>query len=104
MSAPVLYSRLDKEGRPCDQNPSKSMNLSSGGVRLESSFSLDSGEMLDISIALGEDLVTFRGKVAHITASENQGFELGISIEEIDDDSRTALTRFVIYRWQKEGV
>ena len=56
---------------------------------------IDSGEVLDITMALGENLVTFKGKVIYVTPSEDQGFELGISIEDIENQERVALTRFI---------
>ena len=71
------------------------MNVSQGGVRLQTSFLVDSGEVLDITMALGENLVTFKGKVIYVKPSEDQGFELGISIEDIENQDRTALTRFI---------
>ena len=73
------------------------MNVSLGGVRLQSSFTVDSGEVLDISMVLGENLVTFKGKVIYVAGSEDQGFELGISIEDIADQDKIALTRFIYY-------
>jgi hypothetical protein len=102
--APAVYTRFDNKGRACDQKPSKSMNVSSGGVRLKSSFPVESGEILDISMALGNNSVTFRGKVVYATPADDQGFELGICIEEIENQDRIALTRFVIQKWQKEGI
>jgi hypothetical protein len=55
-------------------------------------------------MALGEKLVNFRGKVVHVTRSKEQGFELGISIEEMGNEARVALNRFVIQKWQKERI
>ena len=97
MDYPVLYTRFDNQGRACDQKISHSMNVSLGGVKLQSSFPVDSGELLDISMALGENLVTFKGKVAYVSGSEDQGFELGISIEDIEDQDKISLTRFIYY-------
>lgn len=97
MDYPAIYSRFDNEGREYDQKISRSMNVSLGGVRLQSSFPVDSGEVLDITMVLGENLVTFKGKVVYVKSSKNQGFELGISIEDIEDQDRIALTRFIYY-------
>jgi integration host factor subunit beta len=94
---PTIYTRFDNKGRPCDQKICRSMNVSQGGVRLQSSFPVDSGEVLDITIALGGNLVAFKGKVVYVASSEDQGFEFGISIEDIDDQDRVALTRFIHY-------
>ena len=92
---PAIYTRFDNKGRPCDQKTCRSMNVSQGGVRLQSSFPVDSGEVLDITIALGGNLVAFKGKVVYVASSEDQGFEFGISIEDIDDQDRVALSRFI---------
>jgi len=48
MMYPAVYTRFDNQGRACDQKMSRSMDMSQGGVRLQSSFSVDSGEVLDI--------------------------------------------------------
>ncbi len=71
------------------------MNVSQGGVRLQSSFLVSSGEVLDITMALGENLVTFKGKVIHVAPSEDEGFELGISIKDIENGDKNTLARFI---------
>lgn len=63
------------------------------GVRLQSSFPVDSGEVLNITRALGDNLITFKGKAIYVTPSEGQGFELGISIEDIENQDRIALAQ-----------
>lgn len=95
MMYPALYTRLDNQGRACDQKMSRSMDMSQGGVRLQSSFPLDSGEVLDISMALKEDLVSFKGKVVYVKSSEKEDYEFGICIEDIGDEDRITLTRFL---------
>jgi c-di-GMP-binding flagellar brake protein YcgR len=97
---PVLYTQFDRRGRACGQTPSKSMDISSGGVKLKSSFPVDDGEILEITMALGPSMVTFRGKVVHVTPSEDQSFELGIRIEQIENQDRIALARFVIQKYR----
>jgi hypothetical protein len=82
MIYPALYTRFDNQGRECDQKISRSMDVSLG-------------EALDITMALGENLVTFKGKVVYVTPSKDQGLELGISIEDIEVQDRVALTRFI---------
>ena len=97
MMYPALYTRVDEKGRAYDQKMSRSMNVSLGGVKLQSDYSVDSGEVLDISMALRENLINFQGKVVYVRGSEDQGFELGISIEDIADEDKIALRRFIYY-------
>jgi integration host factor subunit beta len=94
---PAMYIRFNNQGMACDQKTSRSMNVSQGGVRLQSNFPVDSGEILEVTMALGEDLIAFKGKVVYVTSSEDQGFEFGISIEDIENQDRVVLTRFIYY-------
>ena len=94
---PAIYTRFDNKGRACEQKASRSMNVSQGGVRLQSSFPVDYGEVLDVTMALGENLVAFKGKVVYVTSSEDHGFEFGISIEDIENQDRVTLTQFIYY-------
>jgi len=91
---PAIYTRYDEEGRAYDEKPSRSLNLSLGGVRLQSNFSVHRREMLDIAVALADSLVTFKGEVIYVTYSQDRGFELGVSIREIRNLDKKALDRF----------
>jgi hypothetical protein len=42
--------------------------------------------------------VTFKGRVVHVNFAQDQRFEFGIRIDEIDNEDRIALTRFVMHR------
>ena len=97
MDYPAIYIRFDNQGKEYGKKISRSMNVSLGGVRLQSNFPVDPGEVLDITMALGENSVTFKGKVIYVTPSEGKGFEFGISIEDIENRDRIALTRFIYY-------
>ena len=94
---PAIYTRFDNKGREYDQKSCRSMNVSQRGVRLQSNFPVDSGELLDITIALGGNLVAFKGRVVYVAPSESEGFEFGISIADINDQDRVILTRFIHY-------
>jgi hypothetical protein len=96
-TCPGSHARYDEEGRPFDQRPSRSLNLSSEGVALQSRFPVDLGETLKVTMALGEDLVSFRGEVVYVKPMKGHGFEFGISIRDIGKTDRVALTRFIYY-------
>ncbi len=48
-------------------------------------------------MALGTNSITFRGIVVYVKPSGYQDFDLGISIEEIDNQDKVALTQFIYY-------
>jgi len=90
---PALYTRFDRQGRPFDEKPSRSLNVSVGGMRLESSFPVQPKEKLDIAMALQDRLVTLRGEVVYVIHAQDQTFELGISIRVMKNGKRHALNR-----------
>jgi hypothetical protein len=96
------YTRHNTLGEPCEQVIARLTDVSLGGVRLQSCFSVQPGEMLDITLVLGNNLVNFRGKATHMTPSHEGSFDLGISIEDIEDKQRIALIRLLsqfVCRW-----
>ena len=94
---PCTYTRFDDQGRPYDQRPCQTLDLSSEGLGLQSDFPVDSGETLRIAIALGDNLVSFNGRVAHVDCLPDRGFRFGIAIRDIGKMERIALTRFIYY-------
>ena len=103
MNYQTTYTRYDNWGNPCDQRIAKVVQVSLKGVRLQSSFRGEPGEMLDVTLALGDNLVSFKGRAIHARLSEEQGFELGISIEDIEDEQRATLIRFFVSNSEPDG-
>lgn len=93
MIYPAIYTRYDNKGRAYDEKPSRSVNISLGGMRLQSSFPVSTKEVLDIAVALADSLVSFKGEVIYVNHSQEEVFELGISIKEIRNLDRIALDR-----------
>lgn len=91
---PVIYTRFDDQGRECDQKPSRSVNVGPGGVRLRSSFPVNPSEVLDVTVALEDTLISFMGRAVYVTRFEDHTYEFGISIKEIEDRDRIRLSRF----------
>lgn len=96
-TCPCAHTRFDDEGEPFDQRPSESVNLSFEGVALQSRFPVDPGEVLKVTMALGENLISFRGKVIYVNLAKDTGFQIGISIRDMQKMDKIALTRFIYY-------
>ena len=80
------------------------MNVGLDGVKLKKSSSATSREVVEVRMRLGASPITFRGKVLYVNQSNDQGYELGISIEEMGDEDRIAWTKFVIQKWRQERI
>jgi len=79
------------------------MDISSGGVRLKSSFWVDLREILQVTIAFRLRMFTFKAEVVHVTPSKNEDLEFGLRIKGIKDQDRIALTKFVIRKCREMG-
>jgi hypothetical protein len=66
---PAVYTRFDEQGRPFEQKPSRSMDVSEKGLRLQSSFPVHPRELLDIAVALRDRVVSFRASFRWDTSS-----------------------------------
>jgi hypothetical protein len=89
------YTRYDTLSQPGEQVIARLTEVGLGGVRIESGSPAQPGEMLDVTLAFGNNLVSFKGKAIHMTPSRDEGFDLGISIEDIEDQQRVALIRLL---------
>jgi hypothetical protein len=87
--------RFDSEGRPFDEKPSNSVNISLGGVRLGSRYPIECEEIVEITIAIEENLVTMLGTVVHVARSKDQGFEFGVSARRIDHENMIPLLKYL---------
>ena len=96
---PALCTRFDNVGRQRDQRISHSINVSLGGARFRSNFPVNTGEVLDITMALEDNLVTFKAEVIYVTPCEGQGFEFGVSLIASKPQDRITLNQF-IYHFQ----
>ena len=64
-------------------------------MRLESGFAVESEEILEITVALPDILVTMLGKVVCVARSKDQGFEFGVSTKRIEHESMKPLVNYL---------
>ncbi|MBW2056345.1 MAG: PilZ domain-containing protein [Deltaproteobacteria bacterium] len=97
VNRPGSYTRFDEEGRPIEQRPVRSLNISAEGVGLESRYPVDPGEILRFTMALRDNSIRFRGKVIYVNRTEGEGIRFGVSIRDMSKTDRIALIRFIYY-------
>lgn len=77
------------------------VDLSLGGTRIETPYSLIFGEHLDISIAIRPQVIQCRGRVVHVRTSQGEDspiglrFEAGIRFEGMSEQDRLYLTDYL---------
>ena len=75
---PVNYICTDGDGTELSTGMGKTINISTGGLFLESPIQIESDYIVLMTIDLKNELMTVNGKVAHSRVGENGLYETGI--------------------------
>ncbi len=73
----------------------RTLNLSRGGVRLETSSQLPLRSRVRLSLAVGDQFVTVSGSVVYLEALDHGRCSMGVQFTELDAESRRRLDRYI---------
>ena len=93
VSHPVLYF-TDIYPRP---KVARTVDLSLGGAKIETPYSLISGERLEISIAVHPQVIKCRGKVIHIQWRNDERLRAGVQFGELSNLDKLYLGQHISY-------
>ena len=91
-SRPALYV-LDVYPGP---KACSTVDLSLGGTRIETPYSLEPGQILEISIALGQRAVKCRSKVVHTLWDAGKRLMAGVRFEDLSKQNRAYLDEYIL--------
>ena len=74
----------------------RTLNVSEGGILLETHVPIDPRHILLLTIAMEEDLMHFKGRIAHSKEREDGRFESGVEFLEMDEQKRRFLSQYMI--------
>jgi hypothetical protein len=86
---------LYRQGVRSRPKSGSTLNLSLDGVAIETLYPLSKGELLEVSIALNSRLIIFSGKVIYVEPLKGKKLKAGIQFEEISEQSRCVLERYL---------
>lgn len=69
----------------------RTLDVSEGGVKVETHRKLDNGTELEMDIAVEEKIITAKGEVVHTEELKNGLFGTGIRFTSISDEDRKIL-------------
>ena len=82
----------------------RTLNVSEGGILLETRVPIDENMTVSLTIALEDDLVDFQGKVAHIKKCGGGKYEFGMEFIEMDEQRRLHLKQYMLIREDEEDL
>lgn len=89
------YKVLDAHNGQLGDGMARTLNVSRGGLLLETNVAFDPGQEIGVSIGLEEDLVDVMGKVVHCEPTTNGMFSTGIQFEDLDEEGSRVLAVYL---------
>ena len=91
----IDYVVLGPEGKPISRRMGRTLNVSVGGILLETHHPLKQGQSVVITIALEEDMVEINGQVVYVKPCEEKLFCSGIEFAEIDKEGERIVNKYI---------
>jgi len=92
----ISYVVRDQNDQDIMQGMGRTLNVSEGGILLETHIPLDPHHVVTLTIALEDELIEFKGRIAHSTKREDGGFTSGITFMEMNEEKRRYLRQYCI--------
>jgi hypothetical protein len=87
----LSFAYLDEKGNIVMEGMGRTLNMSEGGILLETHDPMEVGNHLVVTIALKNDLIEVKGTVKHAMAVENGQYRAGIQFIELDEEKNRIL-------------
>ncbi len=90
----TAYQRFDDTGNLEEGSLGRTLNISEGGIMLETASPLPLLSKVEISLALKEEIIEVQGMVVHLRVNDRDRIETGIKFIEISDEARMKIRQF----------
>jgi c-di-GMP-binding flagellar brake protein YcgR len=92
----ISYVICDESDQDIRQGMGRTLDVSEGGILLETHVPLDPNHVVTLTIALEDELLECKGRIVHSTKREDGGFTSGIRFIDMNDEKRLHLRQYVI--------
>ncbi|MBW2238631.1 MAG: PilZ domain-containing protein [Deltaproteobacteria bacterium] len=91
----ISYNCIDETEQIVAQGMGRTLNVSKGGILLETHISIDPKNAIALSIGLEDELINIKGKVVFSAPGKDEKFEAGIEFLEMPDSTLNILKKFI---------
>ncbi len=92
----ISYICLDDNNKTINQGMGRTLNVSKGGILLETHLPIDTQYVISLAIGIDEELVDIKGKVVYCTEGKDEMFESGIEFLEFGETALQILNKYII--------
>ena len=91
----LSYVCLDENDNPVHQGMGRTLDVSEGGILLETHTFIESRYIVFLSLGLGDDVADIRGRVTYSRKAQSGRVESGIDFREEDDAQRQIVRNYL---------
>lgn len=92
----LSYVCIDNISEQKKEGMGRTLNVSKGGILLETHISMSLDDTISLNIGIGNDMVNIDGKVIYFRNAKIKGrFESGIEFLDMDDYSQELLEKYI---------
>ena len=91
----ISYNCIDETDQIVAQGMGRTLNVSEGGILLETHVPIDPKYTVALAIGLEDDLINIKGKVVFAMAGDEERFDAGIEFIEIDETALEVLKKYI---------
>jgi c-di-GMP-binding flagellar brake protein YcgR len=91
----ISYNCLDETEQIVGQGMGRTLNISEGGILLETHIPIDSQNAVALAIGLEDELINIKGTVIFSTPGKDEKFEAGIEFLEMPDSTLDILKKCI---------
>lgn len=101
----IAYVCLDENNQKSRQGMGRTLNISEGGIMLETHIPIDTNSSISITIALEEELMDIDGRIAFSNEKEDGTYATGVHFNKPDEEKRRFLRQYItIFREQESST
>ena len=89
------YVILGISGDPVSRRMGRTINVSEGGILLETHFPLENGRDILITIALEEEIIELKGRVVHVRPEDDKRFLCGVEFTSYSAEAGGVLKKYI---------
>lgn len=90
----LSYICIDEAGNVVHEGMGRTLNVSEAGILLETSFFTELGQTLNVTLAVGEELLDVHGQVVRVEEKADV-CHTGVEFRDLTDGDRLKIQEFV---------
>ncbi|MBW2608888.1 MAG: PilZ domain-containing protein [Deltaproteobacteria bacterium] len=101
----LSYVCLDENSQVLTQGMGRTLNVSEGGILLETHVPLDQEHIISLTISLEDEIMDIKGKITYHKKLEDGMFESGIRFIDMDETQRQIIKQYtIIFQGERDNL